>query len=214
MIIAGLEHTDVSRQMMIASGIPVVEIMDIDGTPIDCAVGISHRRAGRKMAEAISKTGYKRIGFLGTKMPLDHRARKRFEGFTESLAKSGVEIADQEFYSGGSTLAKGRDMTREMLERNPDLDFLYYSNDMISAGGLLYLLEQGANIPDEIGLAGFNGVELLKGLPIELATMDACRKEIGYKAAEIIRSRLDGSFFPSNKIVELSPTLNGGETLR
>ena len=213
-IIAGLEHTDVSRQMMIASGIPVVEIMDIDGTPIDCAVGISHRRAGRIMAEAISKAGYKRIGFLGTKMPLDHRARKRFEGFTESLAKSGVEIADQEFYSGGSTLAKGRDMTREMLERNPDLDFLYYSNDMISAGGLLYLLEQGANIPDEIGLAGFNGVELLKGLPIELATMDACRKEIGYKAAEIIRWRLDGSFIQSEKILELSPTLNGGETLR
>ena len=213
-IIAGLEHTDVSRQMMIASGIPVVEIMDIDGTPIDCAVGISHRRAGRIMAEAISKAGYKRIGFLGTKMPLDHRARKRFEGFTESLAKSGVEIADQEFYSGGSTLAKGRDMTREMLERNPDLDFLYYSNDMISAGGLLYLLEQGVNIPDEIGLAGFNGVELLKGLPIELATMDACRKEIGYKAAEIIRWRLDGSFIQSEKILELSPTLNGGETLR
>ena len=213
-IIAGLEHTHVSRQMMMASGIPVVEIMDIDGTPVDCVVGISHRRAGRKMAEAITKAGYKRIGFLGTKMPLDHRARKRFEGFTESLAKSSIEIADHEFYSGGSGLTKGRDMTREMLERNPDLDFLYYSNDMISAGGLLYLLEQGANIPDEIGLAGFNGVELLKGLPIELATMDACRKEIGYKAAEIIRSRLDGSFKQSDKIVELSPTLNAGETLR
>ena len=213
-IIAGLEHTEVSRQMMIASGIPVVEIMDIDGTPIDCAVGISHRRAGREMAAAIIKAGYKRIGFLSTKMPLDHRARKRFEGFTESLAKSGIEIADQDFYSGGSALAKGRDMTCKMLERNPDLDFLYYSNDMIGAGGLLYLLEQGANIPDEIGLAGFNGVELLKGLPIELATMDACRKEIGYKAAEIIRSRLDRNFAQSDKILELSTTLNAGETMR
>ena len=213
-IIAGLEHTEASRQMMIASGIPVVEIMDIDGTPVDCAVGISHRRAGRKMGEAITKAGYKKIGFLGTKMPLDHRARKRFEGFTESLAKSGIEISDQEFYSGGSTLAKGRDMTREMLERNPDLDFLYYSNDMISAGGLLYLIEQGIDIPNKFGLAGFNGVDLLKGLPMELATMDACRKEIGQKAAEIIRSRLDGSFDQSNKILELSPTLSSGKTLR
>ena len=213
-IIAGLEHTNASRQMMIASEIPVVEIMDIDGTPVDCAVGISHRRAGRKMAEAIIKAGYKKIGFLGTKMPLDHRARKRFEGFTESLAKSSIEIADQEFYSGGSALAKGRDMTREMLERNPDLDFLYYSNDMISAGGLLYLLEQGVDIPNKIGLAGFNGVELLKGLPMEPTTMDACRKEIGQKAAEIIRGRLDGSFEQSDKIVELSPTLSPGKTLR
>ena len=213
-IIAGLEHTENARKMLMASGIPVVEIMDIDGTPVDCAVGISHRRAGRKMAEAIVEAGYKKIGFMGTKMPLDHRARKRFEGFTERLAKSGIEIADQEFYSGGSALAKGRDMTRDMLERSPDLDFLYYSNDMISAGGLLYLLEKGVDIPNLIGLAGFNGVELLKGLPIELATMDACRKEIGEKAAKIIRSRLDGSFSQSDKIIELSPKLSHGETLR
>jgi len=81
-IIAGLEHSAASRAMLENAGIPVVEIMDVDGTPVDAMVGISHRRAGRIMAEAIIKAGYKRIGFLGTKMPLDHRARKRFEGFT------------------------------------------------------------------------------------------------------------------------------------
>ena len=172
-IVAGLEHTDAARAMLKASGIPVVEIMDVDGTPIDSMVGISHRRAGRKMAQAILKAGYERIGFLGTKMPLDHRARKRFEGFTNALAKGGVEIVDQEFYSGGSALAKGREMTDMMLKRDPDIDFLYYSNDMIAAGGLLSLLEKGVDIPDQIGLAGFNGVELLDGLPRKLATMDA-----------------------------------------
>ena len=213
-IVAGLEHSKASRKMLHGSGIPVVEIMDIDGTPIDCAVGISHRRAGRKMAEAIVEAGYHKIGFMGTKMPLDHRARKRFEGFTESLAKSGIEIADQEFYSGSSALAKGRDMTHSMLDRMPDLDFLYYSNDMISAGGLLYLIEQGADIPNAIGLAGFNGVDLLKGLPIELATMDACRKEIGQAAANIICSKIDGNFNDKDKIVELLPKLNRGATLR
>jgi LacI family gluconate utilization system Gnt-I transcriptional repressor len=49
-IIAGLEHSDASRAMMKASGIPIVEIMDVDGTPVDSCVGISHRRAGRMMA--------------------------------------------------------------------------------------------------------------------------------------------------------------------
>ena len=213
-IIAGLEHSDASRRMLEFSGIPIVEIMDVDGTPIDCAVGISHRRAGRKMGEEIIRSGYKKIGFMGTKMPLDHRARKRFEGFTESLAKAGIEVSDQEFYSGGSALAKGRDMTRDMLMRSPDLDFLYYSNDMISAGGLLYLLEQGIDIPEEIGLAGFNGVDLLQGLPVELATMDACRKEVGQAAAKIICDKLDGTFLESSSVLELTPTLSRGETLR
>jgi LacI family gluconate utilization system Gnt-I transcriptional repressor len=200
--------------MLRASGIPVVEIMDVDGTPIDSVVGISHRRAGQQMAQAIIKAGYRRIGFMGTKMPLDHRARKRFEGFTEALAKAGIEMADHEFYSGGSALLKGREMTAEMLRRTPDLDFLYYSNDMIGAGGLLYLLEQGIKIPDDMGLAGFNGVELLEGLPRALATMDACRLEIGRRAAEIIAARAANPEDTAPVRITLEPTLSLGDTLR
>ncbi|MGH1452890.1 MAG: LacI family DNA-binding transcriptional regulator [Paracoccaceae bacterium] len=213
-IIAGLEHSDASRAMLRASGIPVVEIMDTDGIPVDAMVGISHRRAGREMAAAIIEAGYRRIGFLGTKMPLDHRARKRFEGFTQALAKAGIEMADQEFYSGGSALAKGREMTQTMLERTPDLDFLYYSNDMIGAGGLLYLIEKGYDIPGDIGLAGFNGVELLQGLPRQLATMDACRAEVGRRAAEILVERTQNPDAPMDDQVILTPKISYGDTLR
>ena len=211
-IIAGLEHTETAKKMMENAGIPIVEIMDIDGRPVDAMVGISHRRAGRMMAQAIVKGGYTNIGFLGTKMPLDHRARKRFEGFTEALAKEGIEILDKEFYAGGSALLKGREMTAAILDRNPEMDFLYYSNDMIGAGGLLYLLDQGVDIPGEIGLAGFNGVDLLKGLPRQLATMDAGRIETGRKAAEIIARRVSGE--DAEGILELTPKIEYGDTLR
>ncbi|MEO3417212.1 LacI family DNA-binding transcriptional regulator [Roseovarius sp. CAU 1744] len=211
-IIAGLEHSEASRAMLAASGIPVVEIMDVDGTPVDSVVGISHRLAGQKMASAILKAGYRQIGFLGTKMSLDHRARKRFEGFTEMLAKAGVEIVDKEFYTGGSALVKGREMTEAILARNEEIDFLYYSNDIIGAGGLLYLLDQGIDVPGQIGLAGFNGVNLLKGLPRELATMDACRLEIGKRAAQVIVERIAGDTGPQRIVLE--PTISYGQTLK
>lgn len=213
-IIAGLEHSDAARAMLENAGIPIVEIMDIDGEPVDAMVGISHRRAGRMMGKTIAQRGYERIGFLGTKMPLDHRARKRFEGFTQALAQTGLEVVDQEFYEGGSALAKGREMTESILKRSPELDFLYFSNDMIGAGGLLYLLEQGVDVPNSIGLAGFNGVELLEGLPRKLATMDACRAEIGRKAAEIIAARCAEEGSGGGERVELSPKIDAGDTLR
>lgn len=212
-IIAGLERSDASRAMLEASGIPIVEIMDTDGRPVDSVVGVSHRRAGREMAKAIVKGGYSRIGFLGTKMPLDHRARKRFEGFTEALAKHGIEVMDTEFYEGGSSLLKGREMTAAMLKRSPDLDFLYYSNDMIGAGGMLYCLEQGIEIPGRIGLAGFNGVELLDGFSTKLATMDTERKEIGRAAAEIIARCVAEGRSSAGERVELTPKLRPGDTL-
>lgn len=211
-IIAGLEHSQASRVMLKNAGIPVVEIMDTDGEPIDSVVGISHRRAGGEMAKAILAQGYRRIAFLGSKMPLDYRARKRFEGFTEALAKAGIEIADQEFYEGGSGLLKGREMTEAVLTRTPDIDFLYYSNDMIGAGGLLWCLEKGIDVPGRIGLAGFNGVELLDGLPKKLATMNACRRETGRLAAEIIISAID-SDDKNAQVKELEPTLDLGDTL-
>lgn len=209
MIIAGLEHTDAARAMLARAGIPIVEIMDIDGEPVDHAVGISHQRAGRQMAEAIIAAGYRRIAFLGTQMPNDFRAKKRLQGFEEALAKAGLALVDREYYSGGSALLKGREMTATVLNRTPNVDFLYYSNDMIGAGGLLYCLDQGIDVPGRIGLAGFNGVELLDGLPRKLATMDACRLEIGRKAAEIIA----GKATPGEK-VELFPTLQRGDTIR
>ncbi|QQA44864.1 LacI family DNA-binding transcriptional regulator [Pelagovum pacificum] len=211
-IVAGLEHSEASRAMLARADCPVVEIMDTDGEPIDNCVGISHRRAGRIMGESIVEAGYRRVGFIGTKMPLDYRARKRFEGFTRALAKAGLEIADSEFYSGGSALAKGRELTQAMLSRTPDLDFIYYSNDMIGAGGLIHLLDQGIDVPGQVGLAGFNGVDLIDGLPQRLATMDACRRQIGERAARLVLARQED---PSAEAVkeELTPTLSTGETL-
>lgn len=214
MIIAGLEHTEASIAMLNQAGIPIVEIMDIDGTPVDSAVGISHRRAGRKMAEAIVAAGYRRIAFLGTHMPTnDHRARKRLEGFEEALAKSGLSVVDREFYSGGSALLKGREMTEALLKRSPDVDFLYYSNDMIGAGGLLYCLEQGLDVPGKIGLAGFNGVELLDGLPRQLATMDACRMETGIAAAQIVAGLRPNGVI-GGEVIEFEPKIQLGDTIR
>ncbi|WP_035844992.1 LacI family DNA-binding transcriptional regulator [Allgaiera indica] len=211
LIVAGIEHSDAARAMLANAGVPVVEIMDVDGTPVDSMVGISHLRAGREMAKAILAAGYRRIAFLGTQMPNDHRARKRMQGFEAALAEAGLELADREFYSGGSALLKGREMTEAVLKRSPDLDFIYYSNDMIGGGGLLWCLERGIDVPGQLGLAGFNGVELLDGLPCRLATMDACRIEIGRGAAEIVAGKAGDA---PGITIELTPRLDLGDTVR
>ncbi|MDF3855110.1 LacI family DNA-binding transcriptional regulator [Paracoccus sp. P2] len=210
-ILAGLEHSRAARAMLDNAGLPVVEIMDVDGTPIDTAVGISHRRAGAEMADEILAAGYRRIGFIGTHMPEDHRARKRLAGFEERLGEHGVQLAAREYYQGGSSLLKGREMTERILTREPELDFLYFSNDMIGAGGLLWCMEKGYDIPGRLGLAGFNGVELLDGLPMRLTTTDARRIDIGRRAARIVAGKEPR---PEKGIIALAPTIMPGETIR
>lgn len=208
-ILAGLEHTPASLAMLRNADIPIVEIMDVDGTGVDSVVGISHRRAGLDMAREIIGAGYRKIAFLGTKMPHDHRAQKRMEGFQQGLAEAGLKLADCEFYEGGSSLKKGREMTEAVLNRNSDLDFIYYSNDMIGAGGLLYAQDRGIDMPGRLGMAGFNGVDLLEGLPRLLATTGARQADIGRTAAQIVAGRA-----PRGQVVEFDPVLRRGDTIR
>jgi LacI family gluconate utilization system Gnt-I transcriptional repressor len=130
----------------------------------------------------------------------------------EILARGYKRIGFLCYYEGGSGLGKGREMTAEILERTPDLDFLYYSNDMIGAGGMLYCLEKRLSVPDDLGLAGFNAYEILDGFPLRLATMDTHRVAIGQAAAKIIADRMAG--IPSETRIELDATFDPGGTMR
>ncbi|MBF9048546.1 LacI family DNA-binding transcriptional regulator [Roseobacter sp. HKCCD9010] len=209
LIVAGLEHSTAARAMMRSAGIPVVEVMDIDGAPVAAAVGISHVKAGREMAREIIARGYRRIGYLGSGSGGDHRAQKRLQGFRKGLEDAGIELVERCFYEGTSGFGTGRAMTAEVLTRIPDLDFLYYNTDMNAAGGLLYCLEKGMKIPDDIGLAGFNSFEVLDGLPMRIATMDSRRKEIGARAAELIAANA-----LTDEVIELDPEFLPGDTVR
>jgi LacI family gluconate utilization system Gnt-I transcriptional repressor len=135
------------------------------------------------------------------------------EGLERALGEAGVALADQVFYTGNSGFAKGREMTAAMLERVQDLDFLYYSNDLTGAGGLLYCLEKGLDVGGDLGLAGFNGFTLLEGLPRVLATTESCRRETGQEAARIIAG--EHTFEPGeDRRIELRPTIREGDTMR
>ncbi len=63
-------------------------------------------------------------------------------------------------------------------------------------------------------MAGFNGVELIDGLPRRLATMDAMRQEIGAAAARVIAERSADASLAGGERIELTPTLSYGEALR
>ncbi len=164
------------------------------------------------MGEEIAARGYARVGILGSKVDGDHRARKRIEGLEAALAGRGIAVADRMAYSGWSGFAKGREMTRAMLERTPDLDFLFYTSDLTGAGGLLYALERGLDVGGGLGLAGFNAFTLLDGLPRKLATVDSRRRECGRIAARIVAG--DHAFEGEDRRVELVSTFVAGDTMR
>ncbi|MEO3416067.1 LacI family DNA-binding transcriptional regulator [Roseovarius sp. CAU 1744] len=213
LIVAGLEHTAPARALMAAARCPVVEIMDTDGDPVEHCVGISHLQAGHDMARTLLRSGYRKIGFIGTKMACDYRAQKRLSGFVEGLEKDAVTLADRELYEGQSSIETGRDLTARMLERSPGVECIYYSSDVMAVGGYMHCLATGLDVPKNVALAGFNNLQILRGLPIELATTDAHRFEIGEAAAEIVltQQKQRDKIKPVQQTLE--PTVYMGQSL-
>ena len=210
-VIAGLEHNDAARKMLSNAECPVVEVMDVDGDPIKHCVGISHLEAGRKMAQTILDAGYTKIGFIGTKMPQDYRAEKRLRGFELALQEVGISLLDQELYAGVSSIETGNKLTEMLTSRTPELECIYFSSDVLSVGAYMYCLSKGLSVPNDLALAGFNNLQLLKGLPMTLATTDAHRHEIGQKAAEIILASQDPAC--EAQVVRLEPEVTTGQSL-
>ncbi len=213
LIVAGLEHTEATRRMLEQADCPVVEVMDTDGDPVGHCVGISHLEAGREMARAMLTRGYRKIGFIGTKMPQDFRAKKRFDGFVAELRVQGVDLVDRELFSGDSSILTGRELTAQMLQRSPSVECIYYSSDVMSVGGLMHCQAAGLRVPEDLALAGFNNLQLLQGLPLALATTDACRRQIGERAAKIILQVRDtrDTLPPFREV--LRSTISAGQSL-
>jgi len=165
------------------------------------------------MAFAIIEKGHRRIGFLGTKMSSDFRASKRFNGFVDGLQSNGIKLIDQENYSSGSSVEKGKNFTSEMLKRNQSLDCIYCSTDVIAMGAVMHCLEAGISIPNELAIAGFNKLSMASGLPIKLATTDSLRFEIGKLAANMILERNEQNITNTAKTIELETSVDIGTSI-
>lgn len=185
-ILAGLEHSDVTRKAIAAAGVRVAEIMDVDGTPISVAVGLSQTAAGVATAKHMLAKGHRRFVYAGSHSGQDLRAGKRLEGFRQTLRAAGATLLSEDISDKPSSMMEGRRMTSDILARPVKPDAIYYSNDDLATGGIMHCLSEGIRMPGDIALAGFNGLPFLDALPIRLTTIETPRYEMGKQAGKFI----------------------------
>lgn len=184
-LLAGFEHSDATRAMLADSGVRVVEMMDIDSTPLDVAVGFSHRRAGYESGKYLIGRGYRRFGYVGHDWIADHRARLRYDGLCAALAEAGLAVVAEARAAGGSSVAEGRMQTARLRAMAP-VDVAVYSNDDMAVGGVFHCMAEGISLPGEFAIFGFNGLEIGRDLPQPLSTLRSNRFLIGQSAVQAV----------------------------
>jgi len=210
LILSGLEHSEKLRSTLASSSVRIAEIMDIDGAPIESCFGFSHRKAGRQMAVHLLEKGYRRFAYVGSQPNRDLRAQKRYKSFIAAIKRQGAELVAQRITDEPSTMLAGRECTELIMQGSSKPEVIYYANDDLAAGGLMHCLARQIRVPEQLALAGFNGLNFLESLPQRITTICTPRFEIGTEAARFVSGQM-ATEHRSNKL-DFGVILNPGET--
>ncbi len=195
-IIAGLRHSEGTINMLRRWGGPCVEIMEYGEPNIDLAVGLSHEAAGTAMARHFLARGYRRVGFVGTRLEMDYRAGQRLDGFQAALDQAGVGLDFVKRYDGTSNVALGSRAIRDVVAEHPQADAVFFANDDLAVGAILGAQRAGIRVPDDVAVAGFNGLSIGNHVMPRLTTIVSPRLRMGRRAAEMLLARIRGETLP------------------
>lgn len=208
MIVTGLDQPEETIRLLRQAAIPIVQVMDLDGEPVDFSVGLSHTAAGEEMARALIASGRTRFGYVGSGLGRDLRAAKRKAGFEAVLAAAGLSFLAEETEPELSSLGLGKRLTQALLARTPEVDCIYYSNDDMAAGGAFTCMEAGISVPDSLLIAGFNGLEIAQALPFSIATSHSPRREMGETAARLALQAMTDERTTMERVIAFTPRIS------
>ena len=189
-LLTGFERSEASRQMLAASGVPCVHMMELGGEGV-FSVGFSQELAGRAAAQHLIARGCKQLAFIAAQ--LDPRVMQRAEGFRQALVEAGLQGGERELLAPQpSSIALGGELFSQLLAQAPEVDGIFFCNDDLAQGAVLQALRQGIDVPGQVAMVGFNDLPASAHMVPRLTSIRTPRAAVGKRAAQALLALLDG----------------------
>lgn len=203
-VIASHHRDDTLNQRVVDSSLPCVFIGRPLGVPAPASyVDMDNRLGARQATEHLITTGWQRVATIAG--PTDMSAGiDRLEGWRAALRDAGRP--DDAIAHGDFTLEGGTRATRRLLAAFPDLDAVFAASDMMAAGALTELGNQGRRVPEDVAVIGFDNFDLGESAVPPLSTVDHPVGEMAARAGEMLLDLLAGGE-PSPDPVLFAPQL-------
>ncbi len=206
MLITGTDQLPETRRMLERAAIPIVQLWEVDGTPIDMMVGFSNFGIGRAAARHLIDTGRRNIAMVLT----SHRPRalRRHEGFRAELRDAGLACSPaQEIHADPDEAGIARAMDT-LIARVPGLDGVFVNGDLLALRAIRWCHEKGIRVPGDIGILGFEALEFSADVVPRISTIRLPVREMGRLSAELVFAAMRGDR-PAQRVHDL-----GFEVLR
>ena len=157
------------------------------------SVSVDDMAESYKMVDYLIKQGHEKIAILTAPEADASIGRLRTEGYLKALADHKISVDKkyirrpkeaEEIYS----MENGYKAMKKMLEENLDMTAVYAISDTLAIGACKALKEAGRKIPEDISVAGFDGIEMGYYVSPGITTI---RQPIEEMATETVKQLFD-----------------------
>ncbi len=137
----------------------------------------------------------------------------RFTGFRAAMAERGLPAPEQPDLVGDFTTAGGKRVVSALLAGGSVPRALVCVNDQTAVGAMAALRQAGVSVPDEVAVAGFDGIQLGQHVRPSLTTVVQPMQAFGAEAVRLLRDRIADNSLPGRDIelaVRLEPRASCG----
>ncbi|RDY67683.1 LacI family transcriptional regulator [Halobacillus trueperi] len=190
LIIAPVNGKDSAYKQELTGDYPVVYIdrhpSGIEGD----MVLVDNLRGSYEAVAALLNKGYERIGFITGTLGIT-TSDERLNGYKQALEEKGLPVRNEFIKEGPATFEQGYQLAKELHEAG--VSALFIANNVMTMGAVSYLKEHQVQIPEEIGIIGYDDYDWMKITSPPLSVVRQPAFEIGKVAVEQLLKRINGS---------------------
>ncbi|MGD2049592.1 MAG: LacI family DNA-binding transcriptional regulator [Chloroflexota bacterium] len=167
---------------------PVV-FLSLNPRPDTTLVAVDNRLGGRLATSHLLEQGYQKIGIITG--PLEWwEARERELGWQEVLQRAGRGNLEHLKEHGDWTAASGYKAMMKLLDRVPDLEAVFVSNDSMALGALRAAAGYGRSVPHNLAVVGFDDIPESAYFSPPLTTIRQGLLKVGSEAVCLLNQHL------------------------
>jgi len=163
-------------------GIPFVALDRAVDSKAIASISVNNYQGGTMAVEHLLSIGCKKIAHISGPFHVK-TSLERYRGFVDTLEKNHM-FHPSLVIEGDFTINSGIEITYKLLQKSPDIDGIFTSNDLIAVGALKALIRLGKKVPDDIAIIGFDGITLGTSVEPEISTIAQPISKIGSLSVE------------------------------
>jgi LacI family transcriptional regulator len=156
------------------------------------SIGIDNFGGAHAVVRHLLELGHERVAIV-TGPQQNSDARERLRGYREAMAEPPGSWSPELELVGDFGEQSGYAAGRRIAAMSPGPSAVFASNDSMAVGVLFALREAHVRVPEDVAIAGFDGIPVGRFVSPPLTTVDAGGSDLGRVAMRRLLGRIGGT---------------------